>query len=454
VKAVSVVFEGLLALLRGIPFISLVPLVVRVFGLAETGKIFLVAWATAGVCWVIVHQAAQNVPQQLVWRAMSLGATRSRWILRILLPACREQILAGLRASLSLGLIVIAVAEMSGVYERSSGNWWSEGLGYRLFRTLDQSRDDLMIAAILCFALLGITVDQTFVGLSVLTQQVAFRLRQKRIAGLVRLAQQISGEDQSEWPRPPALSLRDVRAGYGGSTIIARLSLTVPAGETITVIGPSGSGKTTLIRAIGHFTGGDFWVGGQIDAGGTIATKPGPWVGVVLQDAPVFDHMTVWDNLVFGNRFRDLPREEALRTGWHLLTEFGLAEHPTQRAGTLSGGQRQRLAFAMVLANRPQVLLLDEPFGALDAITRRQLQHFYWQHVHGRVTAIFVTHDIEEALTIGDQVRIGVAPDGEILTIDKHGLSLDEWERQDGFGALRSRLIAGLEGSAPSTPVV
>jgi ABC-type nitrate/sulfonate/bicarbonate transport system ATPase subunit len=102
----------------------------------------------------------------------------------------------------------------------------------------------------------------------------------------------------------------------------------------------------------------------------------------------------------------------------------------------------------MALANRPLVLLLDEPFGALDAITRRQLQHFYWQHVHGRVTAVFVTHDLEEALLIGDIVRVGVTPTAAMIEVDKQDLPPHQWELHENFSRLRANLIAALEDSA------
>ena len=450
VKLIRLATEGLIVLLRGIPFISLLPLSIRIFGLGEAGKIFLVAWASAGVCWVVVHQVTRNVPQQLIWRATSLGASQRVWVMQVLLPYCREGILSGLRASLSLGLIVIAIAEMSGVYERSSGNWWSEGLGYRLSQSLDQSRDDLLLATILVFSLLGVLVDQLFMAVSSWTQMIAFSVRRRQIKRQVQLARSLPDPGKAMWPHPQSLDLCDLSASYGKRIVVSKLSFHVAPGRTLAVIGPSGSGKTTLLRAIGHFSDEEFRVSGRVTVGPVPLTAAGPSVGIVLQDSAVFDHITVWDNVLFGNRLRRMPKKEAMLEAWHLLCEFGIEEAVTERAKTLSGGQRQRLAFAMVLANRPQILLLDEPFGALDAITRRQLQQFYYQHIHGKTTAVLVTHDINEALILGDAVRVGILSHSKELAADRHGLSLQEWEIDKHFIEIKAELLETLESDNSS----
>src|ERR1035441_7352365 len=108
-KIAALGLEGLLTLLRAIPFVALVPLALRLFGLSETGKFLLVGWSSATVCWVVVHQAAINVPPVLRWRALSLGASKQQWIFRVLLPACHDGIYSALRTSLLIGLIVVAV---------------------------------------------------------------------------------------------------------------------------------------------------------------------------------------------------------------------------------------------------------------------------------------------------------------------------------------------------------
>jgi NitT/TauT family transport system ATP-binding protein len=446
VRSIRVSFEGLMILLRAIPFISLVPLSLRVFGLSETGKFFLVGWASAGVCWVIVHQKSLEVPEQLVWRARSLGASRWLWLRRVLLPSCGDGLFAALRTSLSLGLIVVAVAELSGVFERSPDRWWSGGLGYRLFRSTDIARDDLMLATVLTFAVLGIGMDQVFVAVWGAGRRAMLKSRQRQVRDLVHRIR--ANPPPAEGPRlfAPPLRIDDLRAAYGAHVVFSDLSCVVAAGKTITVVGPSGSGKTTLIRAIGRFISRDLVVSGTVHIGADVVSTAGPRIGVVFQDAPVFEHLTVWDNLTFGNRIRSHPDVQSTRARCALLLdEFGLGGTAAQVAGTLSGGQRQRLALAMVIANEPEILLLDEPFGALDAITRRQLQDFYARKVHGKVTAVFVTHDLEEALLIGDSVRVGVGASHSVLEADKHGTPAHEWELTPEFAELRVRLIQALQ---------
>ena len=210
---------------------------------------------------------------------------------------------------------------------------------------------------------------------------------------------------------------------------------------------PSGCGKTTLIRALGLFTDPSFHVSERLIVGGTAVQGAGVWAGVVFQEAPVFGHLTVWDNIQIGSQLQGLSPDAQIATVWYLLSSFGLEGLADRRADSLSGGQRQRLALASVLANRPRLLLLDEPFGALDAITRRQLQDFYLRHVAGRVTAVFVTHDLFEALRVGNEVRVGVRSDSSTIPIPRQGLQSREWEQSSAFFAVHRRLIDLLEST-------
>jgi sulfate transport system ATP-binding protein len=197
-------------------------------------------------------------------------------------------------------------------------------------------------------------------------------------------------------------------AGYGGSPVLDGVNFSISAGKTLAVIGPSGCGKTTLMRAIGRFRDGAMTMSGVIRVGDVELHETTPCVGVVFQDAPVFEHLTVWDNLCFGHHFRDERHRDVLNArAVRLLDSFGLAPSLAhRRASTLSGGQRQRLALATALANAPDLLLLDEPFGALDALTRLSLQEFFVRRIHGAISAIFVTHDLNEALLVGDRILV------------------------------------------------
>lgn len=445
VRNLEIAFEGFFVILRAIPFICLVPISILLFGLAESGKFFLVGWASATVSWVIVHDGAKEVPAHHFWRARSLGASEWSWISQVLLPRCATAMFSALRASLSIGLIVVAVAEMSGVYERSSGYWWSGGLGYRMFRALDEARNDVLMGSVVAFAALGIFGDVVFQAIWKGMAAVRFRVRQERVRSIVAA---LDGQDnwvEFSWGDLKSVHVKGLVAGYGEEAVIEGFDLDVAPGETVAIVGPSGCGKTTLLRAIGRFSDDAFYVGPGVVLGGQPVSGPGPRIGLVMQEAPVFAHMTVWDNICFGSWTDGKSSKEVGVTALYLLDEFGLRDYASARAGTLSGGQRQRVSLAATIANRPHLLLLDEPFGALDAITRRRLQAFYDDKVHGKVSAVFVTHDVEEALIVGDRVRIGVGNDAVEVEVDKEGQTPHEWELGESFGRQRATVLRALE---------
>ena len=207
------------------------------------------------------------------------------------------------------------------------------------------------------------------------------------------------------------IHIRSIDKTFGDFKALSGVDLDIASGELIALLGPSGSGKTTLLRVI---AGLEFPDQGRILFGDEdIAARPirERRVGFVFQHYALFKHMTVFDNVAFGLRVRDRkerPTEEAIRTKVLELLDLvqlsGLDKrYPTQ----LSGGQRQRVALARALAIDPRVLLLDEPFGALDAKVRKDLRRWL-RDLHDRTgyTTIFVTHDQEEALELADRVVI------------------------------------------------
>src|SRR5712691_11123452 len=202
-----------------------------------------------------------------------------------------------------------------------------------------------------------------------------------------------------------AIEVRDVSKRFGEFVALDDVSLTIESGSLTALLGPSGSGKSTLLRVIAGLERpdeGSVWIGGQ-DATGVAPQRRG--VGFVFQHYAPFKHMTVWDNVAFGLTVRRRPKAE-VRARVHELLELvqleGLGEsYPAQ----LSGGQRQRMALARALAVEPEVLLLDEPFGALDARVRQELRDWLRRlHDEVHVTTVFVTHDQEEAMEISDEI--------------------------------------------------
>jgi sulfate transport system ATP-binding protein len=209
------------------------------------------------------------------------------------------------------------------------------------------------------------------------------------------------------------ITLRDVTKHFGTFAALDGISLEVPDGSLTALLGPSGSGKSTLLRVIAGLEGPD---SGTVEINGQDATGVPPQrrgIGFVFQHYAAFKHMTVRDNVAFGLTVRKLPKAQVGEKVGELLGIVGLSGYQDRYPNQLSGGQRQRMALARALAVEPRVLLLDEPFGALDAKVRTELRE--WLRVlHERVpvTTILVTHDQEEAMSVAD--RIVVMNEGHI----------------------------------------
>ena len=206
-----------------------------------------------------------------------------------------------------------------------------------------------------------------------------------------------------------SIQVRNIRKTFGGFTALGDVSLDFPTGELVALLGPSGCGKTTLLRIIAGLETAD---SGRVllegeDASDTHVRER--QVGFVFQHYALFRHMTVFDNVAFGQRVKPrklrLSETEIKRKVMELLELVQLAHFADRFPPQLSGGQRQRIALARALAVQPRVLLLDEPFGALDAQVRKELRRWLRNlHDELHITSVFVTHDQEEALEVADRV--------------------------------------------------
>jgi NitT/TauT family transport system ATP-binding protein len=206
-----------------------------------------------------------------------------------------------------------------------------------------------------------------------------------------------------------------IRLGEGSQAFdaVQDVSLSIAPGEFVCVLGPSGCGKSTLLGALaGHWTPSQ----GSIHVDGAPVAGPHPDRGLVFQQHTLFPWKTVLDNVAFGLKMQGVPRRERRERARALLSLVGLAGFEDRYPVQLSGGMQQRVEIARVLINHPRVMLMDEPFGALDAQTRLKMQELLldvWARVN--TTIVFITHDIDEALFLADRILVMSPRPGRII---------------------------------------
>jgi len=237
--------------------------------------------------------------------------------------------------------------------------------------------------------------------------------------------EQPAAAERPQHREPPDVRLRGLRKTYGDVIAVGGIDLEVRAGEFFTLLGPSGSGKTTTLRMIAGFEEPD---AGTVELAGQDVTGVPPYdreVNTVFQDYALFPHMTVAENVQYALKVRKIPKDERRARSAEALEMVRLPGYEKRKPSELSGGQRQRVALARAIINRPRVLLLDEPLGALDLKLRKQMQ-IELKGIQGDVgiTFIYVTHDQDEALTMSN--RIAVFNDGRVEQV---GAPAEVYER-------------------------
>lgn len=235
-----------------------------------------------------------------------------------------------------------------------------------------------------------------------------------------------------------------------GTLVLAETSLALKEGEFVCLLGPSGCGKSTLLNIIAGFERPD---GGRVLDSGAPIVAPGPERGMVFQQPALFPWLNLLDNVTFGPRMAGMPasryREEARR----YIKLVGLAGFETHMPWQLSGGMRQRAAMARAWLPKPHLLLMDEPFGALDAQTRLMMQELLTEiWLSERTTILFVTHDVDEALLLADRIIVMSARPGRIcedvaVTLD-HPREADELAATPEFGALKRHILRTVRSEA------
>lgn len=209
------------------------------------------------------------------------------------------------------------------------------------------------------------------------------------------------------------LTVQNIEKSFRQEEVLHQLSLTLAKGEVLSILGRSGSGKTTLLKVIAGLDNPD---SGQVLLNDLDITTVEPnkrEIVYLYQEALLFPHLSVFENVAFGLRLRQEKESVIKQRVEALLMELELAEQVLKMPNELSGGQRQRVAFGRAIIINPQILLLDEPFGALDTETRSSMQHLFKELAKTyAITAIFVTHDLKEAMLMGD--RIGMMQAGRL----------------------------------------
>ncbi|MBI3374388.1 MAG: ABC transporter ATP-binding protein [Betaproteobacteria bacterium] len=243
----------------------------------------------------------------------------------------------------------------------------------------------------------------------------------------------------------PCLDLRAVTMRYGEGpdavAALASIDLAIDDHEFVTIVGPSGCGKSTLLYLVGGFLRP---TSGRIELRGRPVTGPGPDRGIVFQRYSLFPWLTVRGNIAYGLEEKGVPRAERDRIVEEHLRLVHLEGFENRYPRELSGGMQQRVALAQTLACQPDILLMDEPFGALDAQTRRILQdevRRIWRR--DTKTVLFVTHDVEEAVALGTCIVVMSARPGrikEVIARDFDVADVDEFEANPAFAALRLRI--------------
>ena len=225
------------------------------------------------------------------------------------------------------------------------------------------------------------------------------------------------------------------------------INLEIKTGELMSVLGPSGCGKTTLLNIVAGFLAP---TNGTVSLNDEVVTGPGRDRGMVFQQGALFEWMSVRENIAFGPKMGKVPQSKIRETVDHLLTTVGLQDFGEKAVYELSGGMQQRVALARCLANEPEVILMDEPLGALDALTREKMQGLVlklWKET-GK-TIILITHSVEEALLLGERLLVMAPRPGRIhkeyrLPFAESGVDQDlrEVKKEQEFGERREEILS------------
>jgi NitT/TauT family transport system ATP-binding protein len=245
-------------------------------------------------------------------------------------------------------------------------------------------------------------------------------------------------------PTRPAIRIRDLYKSFGTLTAIDGVSIDIAPGEFFMIVGPSGCGKTTLLRILAGLD--------QVSSGTIEIETPNsqrPVNSMIFQGDSIFPWMTVWDNAAYGLKMRRVPAATIKEVVGHYLARTGLTRFAKYYPHQLSGGMRQRVSIARAFANDPEILLMDEPFSALDAqnkvLLQEELLHIWEEH---KKTVVFITHSVDEAVFLGDRIMVMTAQPGKVKTFVKVPLArprnIMELQKTPEYGELIADIWSSL----------
>ena len=403
--------------LRSIPSIAWVPLFILWFGIFEASKIILIAVGVFFPVYLGVMGAVMSVDRKIVEVGRAFRLSGAAMVRRILLPAVMPAYVISLRAGLGLGWMFVVAAEFLGA---------STGLGFLLIDGQQLGKPAQIVAAIVAFAILGKTTDWLIAAIADAVPALGRPLR----AQLRDIAMLVLDRVGKTYPN-------GVRALDG-------ISLEVAPGEILVVIGGSGCGKSTMLRAI---SGLDTPTQGRVVLDGTTITAPHEEDRHHLPGAAAAA-------VAAGRRQCRLrpggPAEGGTAGAGRRprLQRVGLTDKARVWPRELSGGQAQRVAIARALVPRPQVLLLDEPFSALDAFTRADLQdHLLALWADLKPTLVMVTHDVEEAIVLADRIMVMRPHPGRVFEEIDCDLPRPRDRQSAAFDFVKRRVLAALDRS-------
>lgn len=435
---VRAALSPIVELLRPIPPIAWIPVAITLFGIGDASSAFVIFMGAFYPILTNTFLGVSEVSTNYIEAASVLGATPGRIYRDVIFPAALPSIFAGLRVGLGVAWMCVVAAEM--IAARS-------GLGYEIQLNRQLLQLDRVVAGMIVIGLIGVIMNQLMGLLEcylVPWKQISSVPPDRATVSLItKKAGAVTSPAVLHDPIVGAtVQIENVSFAYpSGANIVSDLNLSIACGESFCLLGETGCGKTTILRLIAGLrrpTSGVI----QIDRGSYEAHRGD--VTVVFQNAALFPWLTVFDNVAFGLRSRGLHGQAVSGEVAEHLEMAGVSSLVNRYPNELSGGQQQRVALARALAYRPRIIVMDEPFSALDSQTRESLQQDVLELVSAlRITLVLVTHDIREAIFMSDRIGVMSSTNKTILQefiVGQPRPRDDDFRYRPEFGNLRKQI--------------